>query len=219
MQAIKSTAKSAVADIQRIGPAGIVEVERLARAASEFRDITRAATQNTLTPWGKFMSRKIEGSEAPDFEKRVASRNSKLTTELGRAPTQFEVLKGVAAGAGKSNAVVSYVSNMTRVLGPVMTVGQSAMVASHIWEAAPGQRTEVAMTEGAHLSSSLLYGSVGSILGVAAVGALLVSPVGIGLVGYAGAIYLAGSLTGAVAGSMTGGWVADQLTGNYYGHR
>lgn len=213
MQAIKTNSMQAVQKIRSLGPTQISEVESIARSASIFRDETRTATQRLLTPWGEFMSKRIEGGTNIPFEDRMAERQRKLTKDLRRAPTQFELLEGVAVGAGNSNKWISRFATGSRILGPVMTVGQVGMIGSHIYQAAPQDRLRVSATEGFKLSSILLYGSLGSIAGVAVAGLLIASPYGLALGGYAGITYFVASLGGGVAGSMFGGTIADRILG------
>jgi hypothetical protein len=213
MQAIKANARAAVQQIDALGPTRIPEVTSVARSASAFRDAARTATQQTLTPWGKFMSRRIEGNANVPFEDRMTHREAKLTEKLGRAPAEFELLKGVATGAGYSNKWVSRFASGARILGPIMTVGQVGMVGSQVYQAAPEDRLRVAGREGFKLSSNLLYGALGSIAGVAGAGLLLASPLGPALGAYAGITYLAASLGGGIAGGMVGGVVSDRILG------
>lgn len=107
MDAIHESADAAVMRIKQLGPGNIGAVEQVARDASAFRDATRTATQMRLTPWGTKMSQMIEGTEKISFDQRVASREAKLAVSLGRAPTPFETLQGVAAGSGYSNKWVT----------------------------------------------------------------------------------------------------------------
>lgn len=68
-------------------------------------------------------------------------------------------------------------------------------------------------TDGFRLSSSLLYGSLGFIAGVAGTGFLLASPFGTALGTYSVITYVAASFGGGSAGSFLGGAVAEDIPG------
>ncbi len=206
MDAIHRSADNAVATINKLGPNNLSAVEKVARQASAFRDATRTATQSLLTPWGEWMSQKIEGKEKISFEDRVKSRESKLTMRTGVTPTVFETYRGVAAGSGYSNPWVTGTAKLTRLFGPAMLALQTTMVVKHVVDAAPGDKMRVGVSEASGLTGGLIGGALGASAGVLGATLLLSTPVGWAALGaYSGLTLLGASFAGGAIGGAYGG--------------
>jgi hypothetical protein len=139
-----------------ISPATTAEVDALARGAYDARQSLRTATQQTLSPSGKVISRLIE--QTSTFEKKLAERFTKAA-KAGQVITQNEALKRVIIASGESNKYVSGFNSFSRFAGPLGATVGIGLSGYAIANAAPGQTGRVTAEEAGALVGGIAFGT------------------------------------------------------------
>ncbi|WEF36027.1 DUF4214 domain-containing protein [Pseudoduganella chitinolytica] len=211
MSTIHKASDAAVASIDQLGAGNTQQIRAIAEEVSNIRNVTRTATQAKLTPWGGYLSRAIEG-KTPTFDQRYDARAAKLVRSGIAQPTEFQILRGVAEGAGKSNPTVTRLTTASRVLGPVAALGGMGMSGYEIYKAAPNDRLRVGVSEGAGMIGGLAGGVFGTTASVAALTGLA-ALTGVAAIASAPMLMIGALAVGGYAAYKGGDW--GRTAGDY----
>jgi hypothetical protein len=194
--------------LEQIANAGklndLAMAEQAARDASVFRNTTRTATQQLLTPGSRYMSQIIEQDRSWEtiFNKYGGNRS-------------FDTYEAIARKAGSSSPAVTFLAQAGKYGGPAAVGFGIGVAGLNISNAPSEERPRVAFVE----AGGFAGGAIGADAGVAAgtgVGAFIAGALGLAT-GPAGLVALAlgvlggflGGGVGSEAGRGAAGYAAD----------
>ena len=165
-------------------------------AASETRNAVRDATRQKLS-WGG-----LQTSKALDKTLPVAEYFDKYRS---KSPDPFSLAETVATKAGSSNRVVSGMTTLGKVMGPVGVGFGAYSATTAVMNAPQDQRIYVGSKEVGGIVGGAAFGIAATGLAVLALGS---NPIGWVVMGV--------GLTAGVAGGFGGNWLGRQAGGNVY---
>jgi len=149
------TAVAAIRDAEAAGD--LAAAEQIAREASLFRNTTRTATQELLSPGGRYMSQLLESDRSwPAMFERYGGTDT------------FETYSRIAAASGRSAPAVTWAARVGRYAGPAGVALGVGVAGYEVATAPEGQRTRVAVRE----TGGIAGGGVGATAGTAGGSAL-----------------------------------------------
>jgi hypothetical protein len=150
----------------------LAEAERIAREVSSLRNVTRTATQETLSVGGQVMSEAIE--QPRDW----ATLLEKYGKQHGGS--SFKTFEEIALASGRySKGIVV----LGKVLGPAAVVVGGVLAYQRISSAPPNEKAQVVVDEIDKGAGGALGGTIGTAVGATLAVASRLSPLWGGLVG------------------------------------
>jgi hypothetical protein len=150
----------------------LLEAERIAREVSSLRNVTRTATQETLSFGGQVMSEAIE--QPRDW--------ATLLEQYGKqhGGSSFETFEEIALASGRSSKGIVALG---KVAGPAAVIVGGVLAYQRISAAPPNERAQVAFEEMDKGAGGALGGSIGTAIGATLAVASRFSPLWGGVVG------------------------------------
>jgi RHS repeat-associated protein len=173
-------AQDAIAEAKKSGDTAAAMSE--AEQASKLRNEGRIATQESVSPPGRWISERIEGERG--FEKMKDTYSKRLpgveakglppgeAARLGPTSDEFEIARRIAVAAGEPRWYMSWAGKAGRVLGPLGMLLSAYALGNDIyhndWGMASGDALTVGGT-GLEMFALATKGAATTVLGVSAV--------------------------------------------------